>query len=90
MLYLLSNAGATSARLYRESLASPNVNPVEMPSGCSIFPNEIMTPSRRWAERRFKSLIYWSEPDKGGHFAAMEVPEIFLQEVRGCFGNMQL
>ena len=90
MLYWLNNAGASSARLYRESFASPNVNPVEMPSGCSIFPNEIMTPSRRWAEQRFKNLLYWSEPDKGGHFAAMEVPEIFLQEVRGCFGNMQL
>lgn len=90
MLYWLNNAGASSARLYQESFAGPNVNPVEMPSGCSIFPNEIMTPSRRWAEQRFKNLLYWSEPDKGGHFAAMEVPEIFLQEVRGCFGNMQL
>lgn len=90
MLYWLNNAGASSARLYLESLGNSNVEPVQVPTGCSIFPNEIMTPSRRWAEQRFKNLQYWGEPDKGGHFAAMEVPEIFIREVRSCFGNMEL
>ncbi|HEY9092413.1 epoxide hydrolase family protein [Parasphingorhabdus sp.] len=90
MLYWLNNAGASSARLYRESFSNPNIEPVHMPTGCSIFPNEIMTPSRRWAEKRFKNLQYWGEADKGGHFAAMEVPELFLREVRNCFGGMQL
>ncbi|MEP3225941.1 MAG: epoxide hydrolase family protein [Parasphingorhabdus sp.] len=90
MLYWLNNAGASSARLYLESFANPNVDPVQMPTGCSIFPNEIMAPSRRWAEHRFKNLQYWGESSKGGHFAAMEVPELFLGEVRRCFGNMEL
>ncbi|WP_108812474.1 alpha/beta fold hydrolase [Sphingorhabdus sp. Alg231-15] len=90
MLYWLNNAGASSARLYRESFGSPNVEPVHMPTGCSIFPNEIMAPSRRWAEHRFKNLQYWNEAEKGGHFAAMEVPELFLGEVRGSFGQMEL
>lgn len=90
MLYWLNNAGASSARLYRESFGNPNLDPVVMPSGCSIFPNEIMTPSRRWAEHRFQSLHYWGEPKRGGHFAAMEVPDQFVAEVRACFGQMAL
>ncbi len=90
MLYWLNNAGASSARLYRESFGNPNVEPVDLATGCSIFPNEIMAPSRRWAEQRFKNLQYWGEADKGGHFAAMEVPELFINEVRGCFGQMEL
>ena len=90
MIYWLNIAGASSARLYRESFGAPNVDPVTIPSGCSIFPNEIITPSRRWAEQRFKDLRHWGEPEKGGHFAAMEVPELFVQEVRSCFGAMEL
>ena len=90
MIYWLNNAGASSARLYRESFGSINIDPVDIPSGCSIFPNEIVTPSRRWAEQRFKDLRYWGEAEKGGHFAAMEVPELFVQEVRSCFGAMEL
>lgn len=90
MLYWLNNAGASSARLYRESFGNPNVDPIHMPTGCSIFPNEIMAPSRRWAEHRFKNIQYWGEASKGGHFAAMEVPELFLSEVRNCFGVMEL
>jgi pimeloyl-ACP methyl ester carboxylesterase len=90
MLYWLNNAAASSAQIYRESFGNPNVDPVTMPAGCSIFPNEIMTPSKRWAEQRFKNLQYWGEPGKGGHFAAMEVPELFVAEVRSCFGKMKL
>ncbi|MEW4466350.1 epoxide hydrolase family protein [Parasphingorhabdus sp. JC815] len=90
MIYWLNNAGTSSARLYRESFGNPNIDPVSLPTGCSIFPDEIMTPSRRWAEQRFKNLQYWSEPEQGGHFAAMEVPDIFVEEVRSCFGSMNL
>ncbi len=90
MLYWLNNAGASSARIYRESFGNPNVDVVTIPAGCSIFPNEILTPSRRWAEQRFKNLKYWSEPERGGHFAALEVPELFVREVRACFETMKL
>ena len=90
MIYWLNNAGASSARLYRESFGNPNTDPITIPSGCSIFPNEIMAPSRRWAEKRFKNLKYWGEAERGCHFAAMEVPELFVQEVRSCFSEMEL
>ena len=60
-----------------------------MPVGCSIFPKEIFRTSRRWAEGRFKDLRFWSEPDKGGHFAAFEQPERFVQDLRECFRAMR-
>ena len=56
-----------------------------MPAGCSIFPKEILRPSRRWAERRFTDIRYWNELDRGGHFAAFEQPELFVDEVRSFF-----
>ncbi|MEM9256217.1 MAG: epoxide hydrolase [Pseudomonadota bacterium] len=82
MFYWLNNAGASSARLYWESFKNPNLDPIHMPTACSIFPKEIMRCSRRWAEKRFTNLIYWNELDRGGHFAALEQPELFIEEVR--------
>ena len=58
---------------------------VDVPVGCSIFPRELQRPSRRWAERRFTDIRYWSEPARGGHFAAFERPDLFVAEVRAAF-----
>jgi pimeloyl-ACP methyl ester carboxylesterase len=85
MFYWLNNAAASSARLYWESFNSANMDPIDMPVACSIFPKEIFRSSRRWAEKRFSNLIYWNELEQGGHFAALEQPEIFLQEIRNGF-----
>jgi pimeloyl-ACP methyl ester carboxylesterase len=85
MLYWLPAAGASSARLYWESYSPRNLDPVPVPAACSIFPREIFRPSRRWAQPQFPDLRYWNEPDKGGHFAAFEQPEIFVNEVRAAF-----
>ncbi len=90
MLYWLGNTGASSARLYWHSFAAPNVEPILMPSGTSIFPHEIVQPSRRWCEQRFKDLRYYNRPEHGGHFAALEVPDLFMTEVRTCFAGMEL
>jgi pimeloyl-ACP methyl ester carboxylesterase len=85
MLYWLTGSGASSARLYWESFTRGNRGPVEAPMGASIFPHEIFRPSRRWAERRFKDIRYWNELDKGGHFAAFEQPDLYVNEVRTFF-----
>jgi pimeloyl-ACP methyl ester carboxylesterase len=92
MLYWLPATGASSARLYWESIgqvnewiAGPTRDTVAVPTGCSIFPKELQRPSRRWAEKRFTDIRYWNEPDRGGHFAAFEQPELFLEEVRSFF-----
>ena len=79
-------SGASSARLYWESFnkAFGNINKetVDIPSGMSIFPKEIVATPRSWAEKRFTNIRYWNDLDKGGHFAAFEQPEIFVNELR--------
>lgn len=50
-----------------------------------MFPGELSKLSRRWAEKRFAQLVHFNELDKGGHFAAWEVPELFVDEVRKTF-----
>ena len=92
MLYWLPATGASAGRLYWESirqvnrvLAGPVTDRVEAPTGCSIFPKELQRPSRRWAEQRFVDIRYWNEPPRGGHFAAFEQPELFVEEVRAFF-----
>jgi epoxide hydrolase len=92
MLYWLPGTGASSARLYWESIRQVNEwisglvsDTVAVPTGCSIFPKELQRPSRRWAAKRFLDIRYWNELDKGGHFAAFEQPELFVNEVRWFF-----
>jgi epoxide hydrolase len=89
MLYWLPATAASSARLYWESFDHLDMSPIKAPVGCSIFPGEIFRPSRRWAEERYLDLRYWGEPTRGGHFAAFEQPEIFVDEVRDCFRTMR-
>jgi pimeloyl-ACP methyl ester carboxylesterase len=92
MLYWLPGTGASSARLYWESIrqvnrwiSGPVRDTVTVPTGCSIFPRELQRPSRRWASKRFLDIRYWNELDRGGHFAAFEQPELFIDEVRAFF-----
>src|SRR6516162_7473915 len=80
-----TGGGATAARLYWESFGKRIQDPVRVPAGASIFPKEIYRPSRRWAEPQFRDLRYWNELDKGGHFAAMEQPMTFVDEVQAAF-----
>ena len=92
MLYWLPGTGASSVRLYWESIrqvnrwiSGPTTDTVAVPTGCSIYPKELQRPSRRWAERRFTDIRYWNELDRGGHFAALEQPDLFVEEVRSFF-----
>jgi epoxide hydrolase len=92
MLYWLPRTGGSSARLYWESIRQVNewisgraADTVAVPTGCSIFPGELQRPSRRWAEKRFLDIRYWNEPDRGGHFAAFEQPDLFVDELRAFF-----
>ena len=86
MLHWLPGTGASSARLYWESLHDPAARePIGAPTGLSVFPHEIFPLSRRWAEHRFSDLRHYRRLDRGGHFAAFEQPELFVDEVRAAF-----
>jgi len=88
MMYWLPANGASAARLYWESFAEVGAGTVSIPSGASMFPKEVLPTPRKWAERRYTNLVHWNELDRGGHFAAWEQPELFVQEVQNCFGKM--
>ena len=86
MMYWLPNAGASSARFYRENATVVwGSIPVSIPSAFSIFPKDISGGSRRWADARFSNIVHWSELDRGGHFAALEQPDAFVRELRAGF-----
>ena len=72
-------------RMYWDGEATPSV---EVPVGAAMFPGEIFRPSRRWAERSY-NIVHWSEPPRGGHFAACEVPDLFVEEVRSFFRRVR-
>ena len=96
-LYWFTGSTASSARLYRESIAqvsawftkAPDAGDAEDtvtgPTACTIFPKEVPRPSRRWAAGRFADIRYWGEPLRGGHFGAWEQPEVFVREIRAGF-----
>jgi epoxide hydrolase len=90
MLYWLPGAGASSARLYWESYNDPAARePVAVPAGCSVFPKEVFPVSRRWVEQRFSDLRHFGRLDRGGHFAAFEQPQLFVDEVRRFFRTVR-
>lgn len=94
MLYWLPNTGASSARLYWEAMMSMRsggfpTQPMTVPAGISMFPGELVRLSRRWAEPRFANLVHFNELKQGGHFAALERPADFVDEVRTTFRSLR-
>jgi len=88
-LYWFTASATSSARLYWESFGARDQTPINVPVGVTIFPREIIRPSRRWAERVYHDLRWWDEVDRGGHFAAMEEPDVLVDQVRAYFGPLR-
>jgi pimeloyl-ACP methyl ester carboxylesterase len=90
-LYWLTGTGASAARWYWEfgrflaAAAGQAPPPVSVPVGFTTFPGEIWAAPRSWVETVYPSVAYFSEAERGGHFAAWEEPEIFAGEVRAAF-----
>jgi pimeloyl-ACP methyl ester carboxylesterase len=95
-LYWLTGTGASSARMYWESFervsewfTRSTVDTVDVPAGCTVWPKDVPRPSRRWAARRYTDIRFWREPDRGGHFAALEQPELFVEDLRSFFRTVR-
>ncbi len=84
-LYWLTGTAASSARIYWQSSRTFKEHKIEVPVGFSQFPRDIHQASRRWVQERYPTLVYYNELPKGGHFAAWEQPELFVEEVRASF-----
>jgi pimeloyl-ACP methyl ester carboxylesterase len=85
-LYWLTNTAISSARLYWENkVGLYNAANISVPAAVSVFPGENYEAPRSWTERAYHKLIYYNRLDKGGHYAAWEQPELFVEEVRAGF-----
>ncbi|HZB31062.1 MAG TPA: epoxide hydrolase [Streptosporangiaceae bacterium] len=93
MLYWLTRTAASSARLYWDtfhpvpppaSIVPPPERAAAIPTGVAVFARDHARPVRRLAERDI-NIAHWAEYDRGGHFAAMEEPDLFVRDVRTFF-----
>lgn len=88
MVYIVTRTFNTASWIYygREEeggrVMSPEGKRVEVPTGCALFPKELLSwPPRSYAERLY-NVTRWTEMPRGGHFAAMEVPDLLLEDIR--------
>ncbi len=85
MLYWATQTSASSARLYWESRHSGSAAQplpfVEVPTGVARYPKEILRWPRAWVERQY-NVVHWAVMARGGHFAAMEQPDLFVEDLR--------
>jgi microsomal epoxide hydrolase len=91
-VYWATGTATSSARLYCETLRAGGfggpAGRIEVPTGCAIFPGEILRPPRAWAEAAY-DVRRWTEMPRGGHFAAFEQPELFVEDVRAFFRELR-
>jgi len=85
--YWFTDSAGSSARMYWEMARDmgSRAPSVAVPTGVSLFPFEILQPTEEWARAQFTDLRMWREHDRGGHFAAMEQPELLVRDVREFF-----
>ena len=94
-LYWLTRTPTSAARIYWESgraapaAAAQTPPEIRLPVAFTVFPGEIFTAPRPWAEKLYPNLVYWGEVDRGGHFAAWEEPDLFAGEMRAAFSAMR-
>lgn len=89
-LYWLTASAGSSAQLYVEiadmlpTAPTPPAPPLPLPLpvGIALYPQDPALPLRRIAERSFPNIVHWREYDRGGHFAAMEEPDLFVSDLR--------
>jgi epoxide hydrolase len=91
MIYWLPNRILSAARIYYETSYRPRGNtltgPITVPTGYARFPAEPWSPPRDVVERTY-NLVHYTEPERGGHFPALEQPDLWSREVAGFFGRM--
>jgi pimeloyl-ACP methyl ester carboxylesterase len=87
MLYWLTRTAGSSGRLYFETARTGGwgkPEPSTVPTGVAVFPQDISIAIRRFAERD-NNIVHWSEFDRGGHFPAMEEPDLLIGDLRTFF-----
>jgi pimeloyl-ACP methyl ester carboxylesterase len=89
-VYWYTNCAASSARIYWENRSGGFAGPkLTLPVAVSVFPKDIPLFPRNWIEDTYTNLIHYAEVDEGGHFAALERPEIMVNEIRAGLRSLR-
>ena len=86
-IYWFTGTITSSTRIYYENSKTPIETPlgfINVPTGAAIFPAEIFVTPRAWAEAAY-DLRHWSVMSEGGHFAALEKPDLYLNDLQIFF-----
>ena len=87
-IYWVTQTIGSSVRMYLANQDNPwelgKEDQVPTPVGIAVFPAEISVPPREWAERSYK-VSRWTEMDRGGHFAALEEPDLLVEDIRDFY-----
>jgi pimeloyl-ACP methyl ester carboxylesterase len=88
MIYWATETISSSVRMYYEILHMPSPlksgQRIEVPAGVALFPKDILPPPREWGERSLR-VQRWTQMPRGGHFAALEEPELLAEDIRAFF-----
>ncbi len=91
-IYWVTQTISSSTRMYFENQKSlwtmEKDQKVAAPAGMAMFPQEISKPPREWGERSY-DVRRWTEMSSGGHFAALEEPQLLAEEVRAFFRDLR-
>jgi hypothetical protein len=94
-LYRLIGTGVPAARSYWESAraqaaaAGQTPPPRHPPGRLQRLPGEILQAPRSWVQLGYPTLMYYSKPARGGHFAAWEEPQLFSEQLRAAFRSLR-
>lgn len=88
MLYWLTGTARSSGELYYENMhgSSWDQKPGTTSTGVAVFAEDVAI--RRYAERSH-NIVHWSEFDRGGHFAAIEAPDLLVADIRDFFRTVR-
>ncbi len=85
MFYWATNTATSSARIYWESFGKARIGKVGVPVGVAAYPKEIVVPIRAWMQADYPDIRHFVNMPKGGHFAAFEQPQLYVDDVRTFF-----
>jgi len=89
MIYWVTNTIGSSTRMYYENSHSlPSLGHIEVPTGMAIFPADIVLPPKSWAMRNL-NVTRWTTMPSGGHFTAMEEPELLASDIRAFYRSIR-
>ena len=81
MIYWLTNTLSSSVNMYYENAHSlPAMGKIEVPTGIALFAQDILLPPKEWTIKNL-NIVQWTEMPRGGHFTAMEEPDLFVEDI---------